>query len=792
MNAFSGAQIKALNIEESIDVAKFTPGVHLSGSHGGKNAQFTIRGVTQTDFNDVVEGPNAVYLDEGYIPAAQGQTFGLFDLERVEVLKGPQSTLFGRNATGGMVHYISRKPTFEGTEGYVDVSYGIYDTDADADSMRIEAALGGPLTDRLAGRFAVMHNDQDPYLKNLYNANDQYAFGAATIGNGTSNAPGPDAGADLADDQTTAMRGILQFEPSDSLRFTFTGNWAETDLSTSPYQSKPVSAVYDGTNPDPSVLLSNGELINVIDTAPNDSRRSICADGSDCGSDQDNNGFPDDFDGNSAADLARVNNQFQLSPGTDFFGYRDPDGEDWTFSGDFAFKDQSFFDTWGLAMRVEWDLSDSITLTSLTDYKNFEKLLFLDVDAAPVNQSVNYAALDADSLTQELRLNGTLDRVRWIAGLYYLYINNKSDNGLKFPLNSVVDGAPGPGAPGQQPFDLGSDAHLKTDSYSLFGQFEFDLTDTLTLIAGARAIQEKKDYTFAHNIYFTQNSRAIHQGTPIPIGPMPGGGPFKDDTNDTLWAGKVQLDWKPNEDWLVFAGVSRGIKAGSFNAQLAGGLPTPPSAIPYDEEELLAYETGFKSTWFGGTTRFNGSIYYYDYKDYQAFLFTGVGGVVINADATNVGMELDVQTSPIDGLDIMFGVSAFDAEVEDVPLRVDGPIVRDVKPTYAPELQMFGLVRYEWPALGGYLSVQGDMVYSDEFYYNLRNFDADQFDSYTLFNANVGWRTEDDRWAATLGVRNVTDENAGVIGYDLATLCGCNELSFQPPRNYGVSVKYAF
>ena len=73
MNAFSGAQIKALNIEESIDVAKFTPGVHLSGSHGGKNAQFTIRGVTQTDFNDVVEGPNAVYLDEGYIPAAQGQ-----------------------------------------------------------------------------------------------------------------------------------------------------------------------------------------------------------------------------------------------------------------------------------------------------------------------------------------------------------------------------------------------------------------------------------------------------------------------------------------------------------------------------------------------------------------------------------------------------------------------------------------------------------------------------------------------------------------------------------------------
>lgn len=389
-----------------------------------------------------------------------------------------------------------------------------------------------------------------------------------------------------------------------------------------------------------------------------------------------------------------------------------------------------------------------------------------------------------------MRLNGTLDRMRWIAGLYYLHIDNTSDNGLKFPTNSLVDFVPA--LPGQQPFETGSDAHLKTDSYSLFGQIEFDLTDTLTLIAGARAIREEKEYTFAQNLYQTSDSRAIHQGAPIPVGPLPGGAPFTDDTSDTLWAGKLQLDWKPNEDWLLFAGVSRGVKAGSFNAQLFGGLTTPVSAIPYDEEELLAYEAGFKSTWFGGTTRLNGSVYYYDYKDYQAFLFTGVGGVVINADANNVGMELELQTSPIDGLDIMLGVSAFDAEVEDVPLRVDGPIVRDVDPTYAPELQVFSLVRYEWPAFGGYASVQGDMAHSKEFYYNLRNFDADQFDSYTLFNAHVGWRTEDERWSGTFGVRNLTDENAGVIGYDLATLCGCNELSFQPPRTYGVSLKYAF
>jgi iron complex outermembrane receptor protein len=537
------------------------------------------------------------------------------------------------------------------------------------------------------------------------------------------------------------------------------------------------------------VQLSQGELINVIDIDPTDSRRSICADGSDCGSDQDNNGFPDDFDGDNITDTARVTNTFALSPGTDFFGYRDADGDDTTFNSDFAFKDQGNIDTWGVALRIEHDINDNLQLTAISDFKDYEKLLFLDVDGGPANQSVNYAAVDATSFTQELRLNGTADQMRWVAGLYYLNIDNTSDNGLKFPVNSVVPDAP---------FDLGSDADLETDSYSLFGQVEYDLREDLTLIVGGRLIQEEKDYTFAQNLYFTADSSQIHQGTPVPLGPVPGANPgdpasaYSDDSSDTLWAGKVQLDWRLNDDWLLYAGINRGVKAGSFNAQLYGGLAVPVSAIPYDEEKLLAYEAGFKSTWLNGTTRFNGSIFYYDYADYQAFLFTGVGGVVINADATNVGMELELQTSPIEGLDIMLSGSWFNAEVEDVPLRVDGPIVRDVEPTYAPEMQFAGLVRYEWPALGGFASVQGDFSYSDEFYYNLRNFDADQFDSYTLVNAVFGWRTDDGQWRGNLGIHNLTDERAGNQGFNLATLCGCNEVSYQPPRWYGLTLKYSF
>ena len=817
ISAFTGDQMRTLGIDNSFDIALWVPNVNISGNLAGQNTQFSIRGVTQNDFNDVIEAPVAVYLDEGYIPIAQAQTFALFDVERVEILKGPQSTLFGRNATGGVVQYVSNKPSFDGLETYADVTYGQYDTSNDANRFKLEAAIGGPLTDTLAGRIAMLYNDQEPYLENLFR-NDAQAerFGAGTLMGDNSfaaNAPGPDAGADLADNETFALRGILQFNPRDTLRLTFSGNWADTDMATGPYQSKPTSAVFNGSNPDPNVQLSTGELIDVIDTAATDSRLSICADGTDCGSDQDNNAFPDDLappDGN--LDQGRVNNQFQLTPGGDFFGYKDPDGEDWTFSGDFAFANSGSTETIGAAVRVEWDLADSMTLTSITDFKDYEKLLFIDVDAAPVNQSANYAGVDADSLTQEFRVNGTGDKINWVGGFYYLNIDTDSDNGLKFPVNSVVPG-PGNGLP-DGAFDLGVDAQLETDSFSLYGQIDWMFADQWTLIAGGRVVQEEKDYHFEQNIYYNSNSRTVNQvspGAPIPVpiligpvGSFPNFSAFDDSTSDTLWAGKLQVDWRPNDDWLVYAGLNRGVKAGSFNAQLAGGLPIAPEDIPYGDETLHSLEVGFKSTWGGGRTRFNGTAFYYDYSDYQAFLFTGVGGVVINSDAETIGAELEVQTTPIDNLDIMLSLGAFDAEVQDVPFRTALPgeaptctpaspvVCQDVEPVYAPELQVAGLVRYAWPLAGGRMSIQGDASYSDSFFYNLRNFSADQFDSYTLVNAVLGWTTPEERWNVNFSVRNLTDESAGIQGFDLATLCGCNEISFRSPRQYVVQLRYSY
>src|SRR5262249_19885590 len=150
-------------------------------------------------------------------------------------------------------------------------------------------------------------------------------------------------------------------------------------------------------------------------------------------------------------------------PGGDFFGYIDPDGPGTDTSSDFAFNNIGFVQTWGLNGRLEWNLGGGTTLTSITDTKGYKKLLFIDIDAAPVNQSANYAAVNASSTTEELRLNGSSSGLRWVTGLYYLNISNHSDNGIKAPANSIVGTF-------LQPVDIGTVSKLVTNSYSLFGQ----------------------------------------------------------------------------------------------------------------------------------------------------------------------------------------------------------------------------------------------------------------------------------------------------------------------------------
>ena len=696
ITAFSGEQMRALGFEKSTDVARFSPGVHISADTGGHKTNFTIRGVAQNDPLDTAEPPVAVYVDEGYVAVLNGQIFGLWDLDRVEIAKGPQGTLFGRNATGGLIHFISRKPTDE-PEAFVDLTYASYD------QFRAEAALSGPLTEGVKGRLSGFTTRHD----GLYESQ-------------LAGSP------DLGDDDTWGVRGHLLFEPNDGVDILLSGYVSQSELNSAPADHVPTASVFDGFFREVNTVFST----------------------------VDNTGFTDGSD-------------------PEFY-----------HSANYAFKDQNKLETVGGSAKLVWDF-DSFTLTSITDLKKFDKETGLDGDNTPIDQ-LN-VLFDVDSLTiaQELRLSGETDKTRWVAGLYYLNVDNDTLASFQYPLTSITFGGIFNG------LEDVSEADVKVNSYSAFGQLEYDLIEKLTLIAGIRVVREEKNLKWKQNAFVDTDPLVIDTGVVvIPFAP-----PIDVDNDETLWTGKIQLDWRPNDDLLLYAGVNRGVKAGGFNH------PIPVFAayagiIPYQEEVLLAYETGFKSTLFGGTTRFNASIFYYDYKDFQASQWQTFANFIINRDAENYGFDVELISTPFAGLDVMLTAGWVETKVKDVTIAdVIGagvPIIGNVEVHQSPELTLSGLVRYELPNqfLNGKLAVQGDYNYTSGYFSNLRNFDAHRIDNYVVGNANVTWKSDDERWNIKFFVNNISDARYVTARFDNSVFFGVSQNILGYPRWFGGNVRY--
>src|SRR6266403_2309274 len=159
--AFAGNQLERLDLQSSADLTRLVPGLNVTGSFGGQLLTFSIRGVAQYDFSLHTEAPIAVYVDEAYLASQDMQNFPLFDVDQVEVLKGPQGTLFGHNATGGAIVIGTRQPT-DSVGGYARLTYGRFD------QVKFEGAYGGPINDTLAVRVSLYSDKYGPYTKNIY------------------------------------------------------------------------------------------------------------------------------------------------------------------------------------------------------------------------------------------------------------------------------------------------------------------------------------------------------------------------------------------------------------------------------------------------------------------------------------------------------------------------------------------------------------------------------------------------------------------------------------------------
>jgi len=637
VTAFTGNQLNELGFTNAIDVVAQSPGLTVSGSGGGTINTFSVRGVTQNDFSPAQEGPVAVYVDEAYISQNSVTNFSLFDIDRVEILRGPQGTLFGRNATGGLVHYITERPSQE-PEGFANVEVG------EQGRMRVAGAAGGGLSDTISGRFAGVYNKSDGLIEN-------------------------EIGPDVRDVDDYSGRGQLLIEPSEELDVLLRAQYGNEDDRRGGYAHR---VGFDG----------------VFSKDPN---------------------------------------------ATDFFGYRSNQSD--PHKGSFDFDGYRKVDTYDFAAHVNWDFGE-YSLTSVTNYQDIEHQYGEDSDVSP-NDIYNYEGDDTvQQWSQEIRLNWEGEGYKAILGLFYLYI----DGDYKTVQSGEVFFGPG--------FLYELEADQETETFAVFGQTEFDLTSELTLILGVRLNRDEKDYIF------TELADEL----------------YSDNFTDDDWSGKIQLDYRANDDLLLYAGVNRGIKSGGFNMPLAP--PADFSTFEYGGETLYAYEAGLKAS-LTDTTRVNIAAYYYDYEDYQAYTFDGFVALLLNANAEMKGGEIELTTSPIEGLDMMFGVSYSDAEVEDIPESISPTGTEDA--VIAPEWSYNGLIRYGWPAFNGEIAVQADYSWRDDQNFNLAYSPVITEDAYGIANARVSYTTSDDAWSAAVFVKNFTDEEYRFFAFDTTSYFGAAE-----------------
>jgi iron complex outermembrane receptor protein len=673
ITSMTGEQLTALGYANTSDIVSQTPSMRMLAFSPSLTV-FSIRGVSQNDFADHYEPPVAVFVDEAYVSSQGAVNSLLFDIDRVEVLRGPQGTLFGRNATGGLVHYVSRKPSSE-PDGYVQVTAGQFS------QANVEAAVGGPLGERLSARIAAAYVSNDGWLDNR-------------------------TGTDINRNRDLAYRLQLAYRAGDA-----------TDL---------LLSLHGSNNDDLSGGYSHSTLVA-------------------------------DADGLGVV-VPVTSNPYGTCGGCDLLGYRNT-GDVWHQGHDrigFLKRDIN-----GATLRITSEFA-GLDFTSVTDYLRMNKTFGSDSDASPNDLLTFDTDQTLDQASQELRLSGSADRTRWVAGVYLLYIDAENL------------AAAGIGTLFTPRFVSQANYTLTTKSAAAFGQLERDLSSSVTLTAGARYTADRKEMDYL----LTDN--------------FGGSVPFNEAVYPSLAkktyknvSAKLALDWRVREDVLLFAGINRGNKSGSFSAPIF--QPFAPESLPHDEEVLTSYEVGAKTTWAEGRLRVNASAFYYDYQDYQAFFLAQLSQAIANRDANVRGVELEIVATPVDGLDLSLGVSHLDGTVQDVRLPAGRVADRDMPMT--PSLGLNALARYTVPFLGGRLSLQADATYSSSFNFYVVNPPQAQEPSYTVVNARLGFTSADERWEAALAVRNLGNEEYRMYTNDISSLSiGLD--GYAPPRWTSVSLRY--
>jgi iron complex outermembrane receptor protein len=736
ITAMTAETIEARSLSNSLDLDAFVPNAVIQplGAGWGSTMAAFIRGVGLGDNILSFEPGVPIYIDDVYHGRPQGAIFDLLDLERVEVLRGPQGTLFGKNAIGGTIRLISKRPQGDGS-GSASLTIGSFnriDARASADVSLVE--------NKVFARFAFSSKQADGFFKVL---DYECVNGAGSLGNGGAGLP--DSGGPVAfpggfpgglpgirlgsqtnssncvvdtlnDEDVQSARGAFRFILSEDVEFNLIGD------VTNQRQKGPGDkyTVIDGTN-------GLNAFWNAAFAGP------VFGAGV---------GWDDRF---VTDDLY-----------TNYSRFDDPVTHR-------AVPNINDLEHWGVSGTLEWQLSQSTTLKSVTAYREFWNKFGRDSDGSPLPNNATYDESRHRQLTQEIQLTGTAGKLDWATGVFY-YDAHDSNRGFDFLYPTIV---------------YQNDAYdvQDTENWAIFAHGVYHFTDQLSVTGGIRYTDDEKTARINRTTFF---GVTVIDDAVVPV-----------TANNTDVNASVDYQW--SDTVMTYLKYSTGFKGGGFSPRPSTELQTDP----FDPEELKNYEIGVKSEWFDRRIRLNGALFRADYRDQQTFSqqldSSGANWFrTQNAGKARIwGVEAEMQAEPVDDLRIeaAFGYINYDLyDNEGNTLLLEGNECAGGRRCYSPRTPKYngalGL-QYSMDAAGGTITPRIDAQYQSTIYFTTNN--GGQQEAYWLLNGRLTWLSPDEDWEVAVYGRNLTEEEYFSGKLSLVGFFGREQGNPGAPREWGVT-----
>ncbi len=756
ISAYGADFIEDSGVQDIRDIALYSPNFTISNSSQLSNNRIAIRGVGSVG-NAGIEPSVGVFIDGVYYPRPGTVIGNLMDIEAVEVLRGPQGTLFGRNTPMGALNVRTKDPSMAGYEGNYQVGYG------SQNAFNIGAAVNIPLGENAAARISGKYTDRDGYGDNLITGEN---FGAR-------------------DDLN--LRGKLLFQPTDNLSVKLSADYGKinSEGQTIEYLNSADSQILRGTlntliGLDPSLTVNGLDLLT-----------------------------DDPFDHDIYQDHRDNLNDAQ----------------------------------WGIAGEVTYTLASGHEIKSITSKRNWDADYFESAIRLPIKLFPRVTDYKNDTFSQEIQLlsptGGAFD---YLLGAFYYkedyQISQDFDLGSEF-CSPVVFGVlfqqalagvgpfdPANGGPGALPpavaqgaagaqaagCDAGtqigaSDSEFDQDleSIAIFGQGTYHVSDALSLTLGGRYTDDDKTANFTNvvNNPFVIGLAVRDNESQLDLDIDEFG---FDSSQFTYFA---NLSYDVSDDVMVFATTSTGYKSGGFNTDGTFPALTREQRI-FGPEDTTNYELGIKSTLADGKVQLNATAFRMDIEGFQDRAFDGISFITRNVGSLRQqGIETDAVFKPIEQLSFIGGASYLDSEFTDYrnASPLPGGPVQDLtgqRNHFAPKFQ--GSLVADWSdnleAFGGSMYfLRGEVQHtgSQNIGANTNQSNQTVQESYSLLNARVGIRADDDRWEFNVWGKNLSDKGYCLTIFEqpfasqlngVRNLTSPQRCAVGAPLTYGVELKF--